>query len=128
MKGKRKMAKRKSARTYIERKLSFEVGDLIRQHCHLKDGFADYDPDWSDGRIVAEFPTGVTIHHVKAIRLALVGSLAPARAAAHSIQVDQLQKRISELEAAVRALEKWTQFDRGHAAPSLFMTEIPHEH
>jgi hypothetical protein len=116
------MPKGKS-RIYIGRGLQFKVGDMIREHCHIKDGFANYDPSWSDARVLAEFPgAAMTIHHVKSIRLDLVGALAPVRGGTFSrnaVRMDQLESEIAELKTAVAALEKWAKVAHQHDAPFL---------
>ena len=90
----------KTKRVVISRKLEYAMVDLLRAHCHVSpEGFAVYDAPWTDELILEQFPTGVTINHVKSIRLSAVGKLRSHRPGAG-------QKR-RELEVRIDALEKW---------------------
>lgn len=96
-------AKTKIQRSVLDRKLEFELGDFIRKVCHKgENGFAYYEKPWSDEAVLAQFAgTKVTIFHVKSIRIALVGGLAPS---------NRYVKRDGKLEDALsrlKALEEW---------------------
>jgi hypothetical protein len=94
--------------------------DLIRLHCKkTEDGFAVYDPGWSDERIAAAIP-GSTIHMVRDARQKLVGLLRP--------RGEPFGERVIQLEARLYALEQWARqgaiapFTPRYEQPALFET------
>lgn len=95
--------KTKIQRSILDRKLEFELGDFIRKVCHKgEDGYAHYEKPWSDETVLTQFAgTKVTISHVKAIRIALVGNLPPTNRYAH--QGSKLEDALTRL----KALEEW---------------------
>lgn len=73
------------------------LADAIRRVCVPIDGFAHYEDEWTDERIVEEAEKAsihLTIHNVRGMRERLVGNLRKQK-----ITLDVLVARISELEA-----------------------------
>ena len=89
-------------REYLTPRQQLEAGKLIDEHCHLVDGFAVYDAEWSDTRIAGELRVRTDFIHN--YRRKLVGNLHPVPPAEiRSTLLEQLKAQ----QATIDALMQW---------------------
>lgn len=79
----------------------FKLGDLLRQHCETKDGFAVYSNGWDDTlmlELVKEKHPDmkVNVNNVAGLRKALMGNVRAPRG--NKVTVETLLARIEALE------------------------------
>lgn len=76
----------------------FRLGDFLRQHCKIiGDGAAQYEPGWSDQRVVDESPVKATIYNVTGLRRALLGELKVVKPVTLEEHVAKLEERVMTL-------------------------------
>lgn len=93
-------------RKSLTRVQEFKLGDMIRAHCKRIDDYAVYEEGWTDERCQQEMggPEQCSINSVQNIRRELVGDLRQQRLNSSKGKIEDLEKRVTELEKQVAML------------------------